>query len=65
MPKVCQIQVKKNILNIDGIEDVNFNIVDPPWTKDKMSRSSKTRVKFMSGQVIRLSDNAAEIKLSI
>ena len=42
--------VKENILKIEGVGDVDLKLVwDPPWTKDK----------FMSEQIIRLSDNAA------
>ena len=34
--------VKNNILKIEGISDVNLNLVwDPPWTKDKMSEAAK------------------------
>ena len=57
--------VKENILKIDGIEDVNLKLVwDPPWTKDKMSEAAKLGIEFMSEQIIKLSDNAAErIKL--
>ena len=53
--------VKDNILKLDGVDDVDLKLVwDPPWTKDKMSEANKVRVKFMSEQVIKLSQNAAE-----
>ena len=52
--------VKENILKIDEINDVDLKLVwDPPWTKDKMSEAAKLEIKFMSEQVIKLSDNAA------
>ena len=53
--------VKDNILKLDSINDVDLKLVwDPPWTKDKMSEAAKVRIKFMSAQVIKLSQNAAE-----
>ena len=53
--------VKDNILKLDGIDDVNLKLVwDPPWTKDKMSEAAKLELNFMSEQVIKLSQNAAE-----
>ena len=53
--------VKENILKIDGIKDVDLKLVwDPPWTMDKMSEAAKLGIKFMSKQIIKLSDNAAE-----
>ena len=31
-------EVKDNIMKIDGVSDVNLNLVwEPPWDKDKMS----------------------------
>ena len=34
--------VKDNILKLDGVDDVELNLVwDPPWTKDKMSEAAK------------------------
>ena len=39
--------VKNNILNIDGIEDVDLKLVwDPPWTKDKMSEAAKLELNL-------------------
>ena len=35
--------VKNNILSIEGVKDVNLNLVwDPPWTKRQNVRSCKT-----------------------
>ena len=34
--------VKDNILKLDGVDNVDLNLVwDPPWTKDKMSDAAK------------------------
>ena len=39
--------VKDNILKIDGVDDVNLNLVwDPPWTKDKMSEAAKLELNL-------------------
>ncbi|MDC0512040.1 SUF system Fe-S cluster assembly protein [bacterium] len=39
--------VKDNILNLDGVDDVNLNLVwDPPWTKDKMSEAAKLELNL-------------------
>ena len=39
--------VKNNILKIDGVSDVNVNLVwDPPWTKDKMSEAAKLELNL-------------------
>ena len=39
--------VKDNILKLDGVEDVNLNLVwDPPWTKDKMSEAAKLELNL-------------------
>ena len=35
-------QVKDNIMKIEGVSDVNLNLVwEPPWSKDKMSEAAK------------------------
>ena len=53
--------VKDNTLKIEGVQNVDLKLVwDPPWTKDKMSEAAKIGIKFMSEQVIKLSDSAAE-----
>ena len=39
--------VKDNILKLDGIDDVDLNLVwDPPWTKDKMSEEAKLELNL-------------------
>ncbi len=39
--------VKKNILKIDEVLDVDLNLVwDPPWTKDKMSEAAKLELNL-------------------
>ena len=39
--------VKNNILNIDGVEDVELKLVwDPPWTKEKMSEAAKLELNI-------------------
>ena len=39
--------VKDNILMLEGIDDVNLNLVwDPPWTKDKMSEAAKLELNL-------------------
>ena len=39
--------VKNNILNINGVSDVDLKLVwDPPWTKDKMSEAAKLELNL-------------------
>ena len=39
--------VKNNILNVDGVKDVDLKLVwDPPWTKDKMSETAKLELNL-------------------
>ncbi|MDC0473120.1 SUF system Fe-S cluster assembly protein [Pelagibacteraceae bacterium] len=39
--------VKNNIMQIEGISDVNLNLVwDPPWTKDMMSEEAKLELNL-------------------
>ena len=39
--------VKNNILSIEGVQDVDLNLVwDPPWTKDKMSEAAKLELNL-------------------
>ena len=39
--------VKNNILKIEGVLDVDLNLVwDPPWTKDKMSEAAKLELNL-------------------
>ena len=35
-------EVKNNIIKVEGVSDVNLNLVwEPPWDKDKMSEAAK------------------------
>ena len=39
--------VKNNILKIEGVFDVDLNLVwDPPWTQDKMSEVAKLELNL-------------------
>ena len=39
--------VKKNILKIEGVEEVDLKLVwDPPWSKDKMSEAAKLELNI-------------------
>ena len=39
--------VKDNILKLEGVSDVDLNLVwDPPWTKDKMSEAAKIELNL-------------------
>jgi len=39
--------VKENILKLEGVDDVDLNLVwDPPWTKDKMSEAAKLELNL-------------------
>ena len=39
--------VKDNILKLEGVDNVNLNLVwDPPWTKDKMSEAAKLELNL-------------------
>ena len=39
--------VKDNILTLDGVDDVDLNLVwDPPCTKDKMSEAAKLELNL-------------------
>ena len=40
-------QVKDNIMKVEGISDVNLNLVwEPPWDKDKMSEAAKLELNI-------------------
>ena len=40
-------QVKDNIMKVEGVSDVNLNLVwEPPWTKDKMSETAKLELNL-------------------
>jgi len=39
--------VKDSIKNIEGVSDVNLNLVwEPPWNKDKMSEAAKLELNI-------------------
>ena len=39
--------VKTNIKKIEGVSDVNLNLVwEPPWSKDKMSEAAKLELNI-------------------
>ena len=39
--------VKDNVLKVDGVTDVDLNLVwDPPWEKDKMSEAAKLELNL-------------------
>ena len=39
--------VKENIKNIEGVSDVNLNLVwEPPWDKDRMSEAAKLELNL-------------------
>ena len=40
-------QVKENIKKIEGVNDVDLQLVwEPPWTKDRMSESAKLELNL-------------------
>ena len=40
-------QVKDNIMKLEGVSDVNLNLVwEPPWDKDKMSEAAKLELNL-------------------
>jgi len=40
-------QVKDTIMKLEGVSDVNLNLVwEPPWDKDKMSESAKLELNL-------------------
>ena len=40
-------EVKDNIMKINGVSDVNLNLVwEPPWNKDKMSEAAKLELNL-------------------
>ena len=40
-------QVKDNIIKVEGVSDVNLNLVwEPPWDKDKMSEAAKLELNL-------------------
>ncbi len=40
-------QVKNNIMKVDGVSDIDFQLVwEPPWTKEKMSEAAKLELNL-------------------
>ena len=40
-------QVKENIMKVEGVSDVNLNLVwEPPWSKDMMSEAAKLELNL-------------------
>jgi len=40
-------QVKDNIMKVEGVSDVNLNLVwEPPWDKEKMSEAAKLELNL-------------------
>tara|TARA_B100000959_G_scaffold212546_1_gene223544 strand:+ start:776 stop:1078 length:303 start_codon:yes stop_codon:yes gene_type:complete len=40
-------QVKDSIMNVDGVNEVNFNLVwEPPWDKSMMSEAAKLELNL-------------------
>ena len=40
-------QVKENIMKVEGVSDVNLNLVwEPPWDKEKMSEAAKLELNL-------------------
>ena len=40
-------EVKDNIMKVEGVSDVNLNLVwEPPWSKDKMSEAAKLELNL-------------------
>ena len=40
-------EVKENIMKVEGVSDVNLNLVwEPPWDKDKMTEAAKLELNL-------------------
>jgi len=40
-------EVKENVKKVDGVSDVNLNLVwEPPWGKDKMSEAARLELNL-------------------
>ena len=40
-------EVKENIMKVEGVSDVNLNLVwEPPWDKDRMSEAAKLELNL-------------------
>ena len=45
-------EVKDNIKKIEGVSDVNLNLVwEPPWDKDKMSEAAKLELNLWASKL--------------
>ena len=43
--------VKENIMKVEGVSDVNLNLVwEPPWDKDKMSEAAKLELNLWANK---------------
>ena len=46
-------EVKDNIMKINGVSDVNLNLVwEPPWDKDKMSEAAKLELNLWVNKLL-------------
>ena len=44
-------EVKNNIIKVEGVSDVNLNLVwEPPWNKDKMSEAAKLELNLLTNK---------------
>jgi len=44
-------EVKENIMKVEGVSDVNLNLVwEPPWDKDKMSEAAKLELNLWASK---------------
>ena len=44
-------EVKENIMKVEGVFDVNLNLVwEPPWDKDKMSEAAKLELNLWANK---------------
>ncbi len=45
-------EVKDNIMNVDGVSDVELNLVwEPPWDKDRMSEAAKLELNLWANKL--------------
>jgi len=44
-------EVKEHIMKVDGVSDVNLNLVwEPPWDKEKMSEAAKLELNLWTNK---------------
>ena len=56
-------EVKEGSMQVEEIDDVDLQLVwDPPWNKDMMSDAAKLELNFVMNPIIKLSENAEQIK---